>query len=101
MPAKVDGIRKTDWSFQVFPFPNGYAACVARGPPSACSPSGQAAGIVRDSNPASELLAFGQSLPRLRFRVVTLEEIIPREAAAKLGELRSVGERAEHEADAR
>eukprot|EP00904_Undaria_pinnatifida_P010292 jgi/Undpi1/6393/HiC_scaffold_20.g08874.m1 len=86
--VEVDGILQTDWSFQVFPFPNGYAACVARGPPSACSRSGQAAGVIRDPNPGSELLALGQSLPQLRFREVKLEEIVPQEAAAGLVELR-------------
>lgn len=102
MPPKVDGTLKTDWSFQVLPFPNGYAACVARGPPSACSPSGQAAGVIRDPHPASELLALGQSLPQLRFRAVKLAEIISREAAGKLVELSSVGERgAEQGAEAR
>ncbi|CAB1097022.1 unnamed protein product [Ectocarpus sp. CCAP 1310/34] len=84
--VKVDNVLRPDWSFKVFSLPDGYAACVARGPPSACSPSGQEAGVISDAH-ASER---GQSLPQLRFRKVGLEEIVPPEAAARLfGEGRS------------
>ncbi|CAM9853442.1 unnamed protein product, partial [Ectocarpus fasciculatus] len=78
--VKVDNVLRPDWSFKVFPLPDGYAACVARGPPSACSPSGQEAGVISDAH-ASER---GQSLPQLRFRKVRLEEIVPPEAEARL-----------------
>lgn len=77
---KVDRVPRPDWSFKVFPFPGGYAACVARGPPSACSPSGQAAGVISDPDAPQR----GQSLPQLRFRRVTLEEVVPRDVAARL-----------------
>lgn len=46
--VEVDNVPRKDWSFHVFPLENGYAACVARGPPSACSASGQAVGVVND-----------------------------------------------------
>lgn len=77
---QVDRVPRPDWSFKVFPFPDGYAACVARGPPSACSRSGQEAGVISDPD-ASER---GQSLPQLRFRRVRLEEIVPRGVTARL-----------------
>ncbi|CAM9576542.1 unnamed protein product [Ectocarpus sp. 12 AP-2014] len=78
--VKVDNVLRPDWSFKVFFLPDGYAACVARGPPSACSPSGQEAGVISDAH-ASER---GQSLPQLRFRKVRLKEIVPPAAAARL-----------------
>lgn len=84
---QVDGLPRPDWSFQVFALPSGYAACVARGPPSACSRSGLEVGLISDPNVAGEVLAQGHSLPQLRFREVTLGDIIPTEAAKKLLEL--------------
>lgn len=87
--SKVDGIMRPDWSFQVFDLPDGYAACVARGPPSACSPSGLAAGVISDPDVDGEALAQGQSLPQLRFRAVRLEDVVPPGIAAKLEELRA------------
>lgn len=86
---KVDGTPRPDWSFKVFPLPGGYAVCVARGPPSDCSDSGQMAGVISDPNTGGELLVEGQSLPQLRFRKVDLHGIIPREAALKLRELKN------------
>lgn len=77
---KVDDVPRPDWSFKVFPFPDGYAACVARGPPSACSPSGKEAGVISDPDAPER----GQSLPQLRFRKVGFEELVPRDAAARL-----------------
>lgn len=75
-------MSRPDWSFEVFPLPDGYAATVARGPPSACSPSGQEAGVISD--PDAQPDHGGQSLPELPFRKVRLEEIVPKEAAARL-----------------
>eukprot|EP00903_Cladosiphon_okamuranus_P010368 g9809.t1 len=78
--VEVDRVPRPDWSFKVFPFPDGYAACVAKGPPSACCRSGQEVGVISDPD-ASER---GQSLPQLRFRRVRLEEIVPGGVAARL-----------------
>lgn len=68
----------------MFPLPDGYAACVARGPLSACSPSGQEAGVVSDLNASSSPEQQDVQLPQLRFRKVKLEEILPGDAAARL-----------------
>ena len=79
--TQVDRVLRPDWSFKIFSFPDGYAACVARGPPSACSKSGQEAGVIADPDDASER---GQSLPQLRFRRIGLQEVVPEDVAARL-----------------
>eukprot|EP00752_Nemacystus_decipiens_P010329 g9201.t1 len=78
--VQVDRVPRPDWSFRVFPFPDGYAACVARGPPSACSISGREAGVIADPDTSDR----GQPLPQLRFQRVELREIVPGDAAARL-----------------
>lgn len=60
--------------------PDGYAACVARGPPWACSPSGLAAGIVADPKVADEDLAEGLALPQIGFKAVQLRDLLPVES---------------------
>lgn len=84
-PIKVDGVVRPEWSFHLFPLPDGYAVCVARGPPSACSRSGQAAGVISDPTVGNDVLAAGHALsPQLRFSKVTLTDMIPSDAMEAL-----------------
>ncbi|CAM9108980.1 unnamed protein product [Discosporangium mesarthrocarpum] len=78
--VKVDGNPRVDWVFRSFDLGDGYVACVARGPPSACCDSGLAAGIIMDFDLASEVLEEGLRLPQPGFRLVTLEELLPVDA---------------------
>lgn len=75
---------RPDWSFHVFGLPDRYAACVARGPPSECSPAGQAAGVISNPDVEEKIFLDGQSLPQIAFRSVKLEDIIPDEVVRKL-----------------
>lgn len=96
--VEVDGVLRKNWSFRVFPLSDGYAACVARGPPSECSASGQAAGLIADpsvgvlgggrgtrnlvenEDTMQDEMEQGLALPQLGFRKVRLGDIIPGEA---------------------
>ncbi|CAM9586646.1 unnamed protein product, partial [Sphacelaria rigidula] len=80
--AEVDNVPRKDWSFRVFPLANGYAACVARGPPSACSASGQAVGVVSD--PRVGKMEQGLGLPQIEFEAVRLVDILRGVGAAAL-----------------
>lgn len=80
----MDGLPRSDWSFRIFPLPDGYAACVARGPPSACSTSGREAGIITDPDMTGLELAEGFDLPQIMFESVRLRDIIPAEAWKEL-----------------
>lgn len=64
----------------MFSLPDGYAACVARGPPSACSPSGLAAGVITNPTVTRSELMEGLALPQVEFRIMRLCDLIPVEA---------------------
>lgn len=98
--VEVDGVPRNDWSFRIYPLPNGYAACVARGPPSECSASGQTAGVITDPSvrfsdrrfgarnlqneekTVQEELERGLALPQTEFIMIGLGDILPGEARA-------------------